>query len=155
MTAAFSGYVDFVDLLLHKGASPDLTDNDGERALMSGSKSGHAAIVRLLLNAGADPNTTDLAGRNAVIWAVSRGDYPDVLDILIKAGIDINSTAKDGTTALIRAVLMGICQVNQHPNKRRGQPRCENNEGKTALSLAAGSGSLEIAEQLRRAGAAE
>lgn len=37
MTAAFSGYVDIVDLLLRNGASPDLTDNDRERALMSGS----------------------------------------------------------------------------------------------------------------------
>ena len=53
MGACGAGQERMVDVLLERGASPDVQDDEGATALMFAAMHGHVGIVRRLLTAGA------------------------------------------------------------------------------------------------------
>lgn len=109
--AARNGHTEIVKLLLAAGADVNqISEVEGDSALMQAAAQGCTESVKLLLAAGANVNDTDEEGRSALIQAARPyGPGPDyagcqdkngVVRELIAAGADVNIVDKDGNTAL-------------------------------------------------------
>lgn len=69
--AAAEGKVRVLNLLLERGAQPDLADSAGTPPLVHGVLSGNTAVVKSLLAAGANPAAQDANGRSAASFSRS------------------------------------------------------------------------------------
>ncbi len=129
MTAARTGRVSAVTLLIEHGAAVNVTEQwRGQTALMWAAAEGHAAVVQALIDHGADitvrsgrsdkalvspplaRGTGTLAapespadGLSAFLFAV-RGGHLDAARILADAGANIEDRAPNGSSALIVAI---------------------------------------------------
>jgi ankyrin repeat protein len=136
--------------LLQAGANPNITDNDGETALMGAAKGGFDGIIELLINAGASLSAQDRLGRTALHWAAVRGDYPQAVSALVKADADLNLTQFEGWTPLMCAAAM------EHPMTvavlldAQAKLDVEGHSGETAITLAIERGYQQIVDMLRQ-----
>jgi hypothetical protein len=73
MRAACDGLVDFVQVLLDRGADVNAKRNDGFSPLALAAFFGHSQVVRLLMERGADVEATTRVGTSAEMWADARG----------------------------------------------------------------------------------
>lgn len=82
--AARWGRMEIVELLLARGAKPDLatTSRYGATPLMEASRDGRVEIARKLIAAGASVNTGDRYGDHALNWAAYFGHAPFVALLL-------------------------------------------------------------------------
>jgi uncharacterized protein len=55
MDAALHGHLTIVEILVNRGADPNLVDEDGEAAIQKASRNGHEKVFRLLLPLTNDP----------------------------------------------------------------------------------------------------
>ena len=86
MTAARTGSLPTVSLLLSRGAHVDAKDERrGQTALMWAAAEGHAPVVRALLAAGADVHTHLSSGFTPLLFAVREGRL-DVVRALVECG---------------------------------------------------------------------
>lgn len=69
--AAAEGKHRVLNLLLERGAQPDLADESGTPPLIHGVLSGNTAVVKSLLAAGANPAAQDATGRSAASFSRS------------------------------------------------------------------------------------
>jgi len=120
MNAAQRGNVEAVNLLLARGADPNIVSALGDpsshvttqvkngtlalghfTALLLAATSGSADMVRMLLRAGADANAQDLRGMTPLMTAVAT-DYPDadLVRAMLAAGADVQLKSRDNQTAL-------------------------------------------------------
>ncbi len=88
--------------LLASGVSVNVSDRDGETALMEAADKGQLEVVKLLLRHGADVNAADDEGETALMMAADDG-YTEVVRVLIAAGANVNARDEDGETALWNA----------------------------------------------------
>lgn len=112
MRAANLGQNEIVEMLIKKGALPNMKDALGYTALTyatiaygtSGPK-----IIHDLLKAGADLNTQDKMGRTPLMLGViQKKEYTKYnMEALIKEGADLNIQDANGFTALMLAALNG------------------------------------------------
>ena len=58
-------------VLLKRGADPNIQKNDGATALMYASQNGYSEVVQVLLKEGADPNIQKKDGATALMYEVS------------------------------------------------------------------------------------
>lgn len=88
--AARSGHGAIVDLLLKRGASPNLHTQSryNSTPLMEASRDGRVEIAQRLLNAGARVNEGDRHGDHALNWACFFGEAPFVA-LLVDHGADL------------------------------------------------------------------
>jgi ankyrin repeat protein len=84
--------------LLDRGADPNLSDEDGDRALHGAAMRGNADILRMLLAKGADPNAKNKLGGTALMWAGTYG-HDEVARVLMEAGADPTLKDHNGMTA--------------------------------------------------------
>jgi ankyrin repeat protein len=156
MAASF-GHESTVDLLLEKGANPNLSDPKYNLTpLMAAVGSGNSRIIRKLVKAGSDINAISQGMTVLSFATISDCDscHAEVIKVLLELGADPNPedifppatplmrAVSYGTVNAVRALLKG----GLDPNKR--YPR-----GLTALSLAAQYGRTENVEALLDAGA--
>ncbi len=103
---------DVVDLLLKKGADPNLQDKFGWTALMMVSgleASSNSFILNALLKNKADPNIKNIFGYTALMYACKyTNKYAACL--LVNHGADVNLQNNNGDSALI------ILMRNKFPN---------------------------------------
>jgi uncharacterized protein len=64
--AAYNGFAEAAELLLEKGADPNLRNASGDTALMGAAFRGHLAIVMMLLRFGADAELQNAKGLSAL-----------------------------------------------------------------------------------------
>jgi len=95
--AAYFGYPEAVDFLIHAGADPNLRDLNHGTALMKAVTLGafndfkeavsrKAQIIKMLLQAGADPNARD--GFGVAVWQMPFSDgIPEFIQIFEDAGV--------------------------------------------------------------------
>src|SRR6476660_8155450 len=84
--ATENGRTDAVDLLLRKGADPNLPGRSGVTPLAAAAYKGNEAVVALLLARRADPALIDTTGKSAMIYAAARG-FPEIVRRLLDAGV--------------------------------------------------------------------
>jgi ankyrin repeat protein len=98
MSYVWREQADVVRNLLERGANPNLSDEDGDRALHGAAMRGNVDILRMLLAKGADPNAKNKVGGTALMWAGTYG-HDEVARVLIEAGADPTLKDHNGMTA--------------------------------------------------------
>lgn len=100
-----------VDLLLERGADPNLPDDKGETPLMVGLRSSQSVeLIEQLLEKGAEVNVKDKQGYTPLMLALKSPDFEtserriepllDIVRALLKRGARVGDKADDGETAL-------------------------------------------------------
>ena len=95
--AVYNNYPQLVDLLLQKGADPDVQDGMGNTALMGVCFRGYKDIAEKLINAGADVNARNGSGATALTFAATFG-HLHIAEVLLQNGADIRLTDERGKT---------------------------------------------------------
>lgn len=156
-TAARSGYLEAVKLLLRHGADPNAREaGDNTYPLHWAAANRHVEIVRALLDAGGDAQGIgDVHELDAIGWATfyhepggAHGDKPEVAALLVECGAHhhIFSAISVGDPQLIRTV------VKQDPKAlERRTSRFEG--GQTALHFAVSLKRYDILDLLINLGA--
>lgn len=91
--------IEIVELLLSKGADPNVKMTKGRTPIMVSAEFNCPATIELLANSGADVDYADLNGRTAIMIASMAGNK-DAVAALIDSGADLNAVDKDGNTAM-------------------------------------------------------
>lgn len=107
-----SNALEAIDILLKKGAKPNVTSSSkGCTPLHVAVQFGHIQTVERLLKAkNLEIDATDQQGMTALHIAISRG-YEDVCRYLIDSGASINISTKQGRTCLHLAANAGSTDI--------------------------------------------
>lgn len=144
---AQEGSVEIAKMLIARGVKPD------GPALYQAANSGHPGVVKLFVDHGADLKyREDPWGRTALHTARSAG----VVKVLVEAGIGLETRTKDGETPLHEAARFAPHEVVVTLLELGADPHAVNEQGKTALDVAADRssnypGQAEILKTLREA----
>lgn len=95
-----------VELLLARGADPNLANKEGNDALMLCARHGLVEGVIALLKAGADPRRSNRYGTTALMQA-ARGHLIETVRVLIRAGANRGQVDESGLSALRYAHELG------------------------------------------------
>ncbi len=87
-----------IELLLQRGADPNLANTEGNDALMLCARHGLVEAVIALLKAGADPLHKNRYGTTALMQA-ARGHLVETVRVLIRAGSDRGQQDESGLNA--------------------------------------------------------
>jgi ankyrin repeat protein len=132
-------------------------NSQGRTLLVSAATEGKLAMMEVLLKAGADPNTKDEDGMTALRHVAWTGkNQVAVTRRLISAKADVNLVADDNWTPLIQVMYAdpGIAvPVAQLLLQAGADASIVNNEGNTALTLAAERGMPVLIPALVKGGA--
>jgi ankyrin repeat protein len=139
--SAEKGDITAVDLFLAAGMDANVTDKEGNTALMYEAAKGHTPILDALLKAQADVNKKNMGGRTALSWAASAGQT-DSLRILLDKG----ANAEAINEAFISAACMGQLEVLRILFDRGADV---NKVGSNALRCAAASTRVGVTEEER------
>lgn len=153
MLAAQQGRIDLIRTLLDAGATINLTNTRGGTALMYAAVVGDPATVQLLLGRGASINTQSSNGWTALMIAAVKG-YDELVTLLLARGADANLRDIYGWTPLMRAAYENRLTVTRALlASNKANVNAANDNGATALHLAAQRGHLHIAQMLIDGGA--
>uniref|UniRef100_A0A8C7IDW1 Ankyrin repeat and SOCS box containing 2 n=1 Tax=Oncorhynchus kisutch TaxID=8019 RepID=A0A8C7IDW1_ONCKI len=145
--AVYREKVACVEMLLEKGADPDLANKDRETPLYKACESGNAEIVVMLLNHGAVVNKHCIQGCTALQEAVSRNNV-EICEILVQAGAKLSPTNMYGIAPLFTAAQSGHEETLRFLIKQGADINSEASDGATALYEAAKNGHEDIVELL-------
>src|SRR5580658_4169649 len=178
LLASINGNAAMIEKLIQAGADPNAAlTKTGDRALMMTARTGKTGAVAVLLDHGAQVNAKESWGdTTALMWAVSE-HHPAVVELLIDRGADVNARSKfvpsasgrgfEGTTPVaakpgqpaeefasgLLTPLMFAAREDDMESARLlvgagADLNATGGDGKDALSLAAFSGSYDIASFL-------
>ncbi|KAI1452563.1 ankyrin repeat-containing domain protein [Annulohypoxylon moriforme] len=173
MYACEEGYLEIIKKLINtkNPGHIDAQDNDGRTALHLASRKGYANVVDFLMRSGAAIDLADNKGKTALLHASEAigslwedeydfgtapedkiippmgGQYCMVLDLLFRNKANLKSKTKNGETALHLVAKQRDPQRVQLVLNHMYDPQSrtiQDNDGRTALSVAVDSSSLEI-----------
>lgn len=133
--ASVNGERQAINVLLQRGADPNLPAQDHATALMYASWVGDMKSVDSLIVAGADPNRKNVDGKTALM-AASRNGHADVVELLLKKGATPDQQTAKGWTAIMYAVWWGREDVTRVLLEYRANVGIRNRRGETAVDLA-------------------
>jgi ankyrin repeat protein len=103
MWAAWSGHLEYVELLIEAKADVNETDNQGFTALIKAAYVGNFSIVQCLLQANAVPDLSHVDGGYTALHLACANptslcpDVKIVVQELVAAGADVNAPSSSGT----------------------------------------------------------
>ena len=153
--AATSNSLQIVKVLIAHGASVDAMDNYGYTALYLAAVNDHLDVVQYLVAHGADVNHVSRdKGGDTVLGIAAYAGHLDIVKYLVSAGANINlPDGKDGETPLILANVDNNKFVVQFLVTQHAQVDATDNNGYTALCLAAAYDHLDMVQYLVAHGA--
>ncbi|EWC44643.1 hypothetical protein DRE_06632 [Drechslerella stenobrocha 248] len=101
--ACENGHEDSVRILLQRGASVNVKDEDGKTPLHLAAADGSEGIVRMLIQSGANVNAFDDEGDSPLHLAADNG-RSNVAALLLRARVKVDICGAGKRSALIRAV---------------------------------------------------
>jgi len=136
------------ELLLKAGANVDIANKDGETPINKASQYGNLTIVEALLKAGANMDIANKYGETPILCAFDKG-HDKVVETLLKAGAKLDesrmnlfSASEKGHTGIVSSLLKAGAKLDS-----------VDNDGNTALMLAAVNGHFELVKQFIKSGA--
>ena len=87
MGVCFKGNEEIVDLLLKKGANPNIKNLNGGTALMFAAMFGHENIFRKIVSAGGDLRARNNMGLNAIDLAAQQGNQ-SMADLIYELSLE-------------------------------------------------------------------
>ena len=141
--------VDIAEVLLTRGANPNIHNHGMVTALGLAANNGNDRMVCLLLTHGADPNIMGVGGIRPLMRAAIRG-HVQTMRILLESGAKVDATTKWGDTALILASQGDQVESVQLLLEHGAAPEMKNGRGGTALDEARRAGALKAAAFLER-----
>jgi ankyrin repeat protein len=149
--AASVGRTDRVAALLD--ADPALVNTyskDGFFPLGLAAFFGHPETVRLLLARGADvAQVARNPMRIQALHAAVAGRSREAVHLVVEAGAPINAQQHKGWTALHEVVNKKDAELARYFLAHGADPKLRNDEGKSAIGLAADQGSVDILKLLK------
>jgi ankyrin repeat protein len=154
-SAAQSGDVDSVRLLLHRGALTTYRDtrDEGLTPLMFAARSGKTGVIYALLDAGADLNARSSSKGATVLMIAAAWNVPATCQYLIKNGARVDATDQAGNTALMSAAATGNAPTADLLIGYGASVNARNHAGKSASDLASDNGDEHMLNLLRHYGA--
>ncbi|KAL8949422.1 MAG: hypothetical protein Q9222_004474 [Ikaeria aurantiellina] len=134
LAAIGSGEDELVDLLLKRGANPNVQNGAGT-ALRIAMGLDQCLIFKRLLQAGADLEARDETGSTPLHWAIWHG-HKDCLRLLLDRGVDIEARDNVNSTALHRAIFHGRDDFVRVLLERGANLEAQDNEHSTPLHWA-------------------
>ena len=149
MTAARTGAVDAVKVLLARGADMSATEPEsGQTILMTAAAEAHPVVVQVLIAHGADVQARSTVRFSPLTFAVRAGDL-ESLKLLLAAGASANERlavvrraeidgsadymdTPDGTTVLVLAIANAHYELAKYLLDEGADPNADS-EGRTAL----------------------
>lgn len=151
-SAATTGQLEVLRLLVESGAVVDAGDSDQSTALQVAALRGHPACVDYLISQGADLAFQDNNGSWSLSFALAGGNV-EVIEMLINAGAPLDLTPANGLTLLHYAAMRGLPDVfDQFVAAGADINRVDSWE-RSALFFVAGNGNSDMAKTLIKAGA--
>jgi ankyrin repeat protein len=95
-----------LELLLDKGAKPDLATTNGRTPLMAAASSGEVAMMQKLIDRKANVNAVSGTGSVALMDAAGSRNT-EAVALLLRHGADVNARTKRNQTALATAATFG------------------------------------------------
>lgn len=136
MTAARTGNVDTVKLLLTHGAEVNAKETErGQTALMWAVAEKHPEVVRLLIDHGADANTRSTSGFTALLFSAQQGDL-DSARTLLEAGANVNDASPQDGSPLVVATHSGHEALALFLLAKGAEPNAKDAFGVTAMHYA-------------------
>jgi ankyrin repeat protein len=151
MLAAREGQDDNVDWLLQQGAKVNERSALGWTPLMLAAYNGQDRAVASLLVAKADLTVKDSEGWDALTLALSEG-HGGVAGKLMDAGAVIPKEPIGGVSLLVHSIFGGDLASVRHILATKPDLAARDNDGWSALEIAAYNGNEQIAMELLRAG---
>lgn len=136
-----------VEVLLGRGADPDIPNYDKETPLYKACERSNPAIVAVLLNHGVVVNTRCIQGWTALQEAVSRNNL-DICEMLLKAGAKHSISNMYGITPLFTAAQSGQLATLRFLLKHGADINSQAADGATALYEATKNGHEQVVELL-------
>ena len=98
--AAFDGYKEIVDMLLQKGADPNVFDDMGVAPIIGASRTNRAEIIEMLIKNKANVNIKTKSGEETPLHYAAEFNSGDAAKVLLKNGADKNLKNTSGKTPL-------------------------------------------------------
>lgn len=146
--ACRGGHVPVLDYFIEKGADVEAIGFGGMRPLHHAANNMKEPVIAVLLKAGANVLAKDDQGNEPLHWSAARGALSQAV-LLIDNGGDLRSTNKSGSTPLMKCCISG--QAGCAERFLKLQPDCiadKDNEGNTAIHLAARSNVVKVVQLL-------
>ncbi|KAF5364454.1 hypothetical protein D9758_010637 [Tetrapyrgos nigripes] len=145
--ASYYGNKEFVELLLDKGADPNIQGGKYGTALLAALDAGYKEIVELLLSKRADPNIQG-GYYGTALQAASCHGYKEIVELLLDKGADPNIQGGKYGTALLAALDAGYKEIAELLLDKGADPNIQGGKYETALQTASLRGYKEIVELL-------
>jgi ankyrin repeat protein len=149
--AAHDGDLGRIQYYIKQNIDVNITDNNGDTALMLAAWKRDFNVVKELLANGAEIDKANKYGNTALMLAAGK-DNLDIVKELIANGDEIDKANNMGYTALLFAAIEGKSNVVKLLIAHGAEIDKADNDGWTALIHTADNGHLDIAKELLNAG---
>ena len=129
--AAVMDNQEMVEMLIGAGADVNISQDNGETALMNASQNGNYHIVSELLDAGANPNAVSHAGS-----ALAVADNIGVMYRLIESGADVDLCDANGNTPIVGCIQTRAYEACYFLRAAGADINKKNKQGETPLDIA-------------------
>lgn len=151
--SAVRGVSHNIDVLLRRGANPNLTLLYGLPILVMCAGLGRTEVVRLLLDAGADVNASGPDSGYTALHNAAGEARTEIVRLLVERGANTECRMSSAATPLMLAAHRGYADAVTVLVQAGAALDAVNRKGATALILAAFAGHVEAARVLLDAGA--
>ncbi len=140
------------ELLIRRGADPNLSSATGESPLMTAIKIGNMTIAEMVIRNGGDINQRDINGATALHYSALYGYFYES-DMLLYYDANPEIAANDGTTPLMCAVISASYDIADILIRSGADVNSVDNIGYTPLLIAAQNGDTLTMDLLLLSGA--
>ena len=140
-----------VKWLLKNGADPNLTDTNGQSAVMVAAESGYNDVVETLIEYKADVNQFSYIGWTALFYAAVN-EHKEVMNKLVNHGASLDLADKDERTIFIVCCILGLVSPVMYLMKLGADRMYKNSQNEDALMASAAFGRTSLVQFLVQSG---